>query len=78
MEHRGVHGRRNWKLLLLLFGASWALGGCGHVAVYQRGRLADPSMDPSDAKSAAFEHVYSVHEGAMGGNVSATSGCGCN
>ncbi len=56
----------------------FALTGCSHVAAYQRGRLAHPTMSADDASSAAAEHVYAVHEGAMGGSVGATSGCGCN
>lgn len=52
--------------------------GCGSVAVYERGKLAHFTMNPSDATSVGQEHVYAIHEGAMGGTVGATSGCGCN
>lgn len=54
------------------------LSGCADVHAYQRGRLASPTMDPSDAASMGQEHVQAVHEGATGGHVGATSGCGCN
>lgn len=53
-------------------------GGCAHVAAYERGKLAHPTMAPGDADSAAREHVYAIQEGAMGGSVGAASGCGCN
>lgn len=52
--------------------------GCAHVAAYERGKLAHPTMAPGDADSAAREHVYAIQEGAMGGSVGAASGCGCN
>jgi hypothetical protein len=51
--------------------------GCTHVAPYQRGRLAHPTM-ASDESSAAMAHVHAVHEGAVGGGFGAESGCGCN
>lgn len=65
-------------LLALLVPSALSLTACTHVAAYQRGRLAHPTMAADDASSAAAEHVYAVHEGAMGGSVGATSGCGCN
>lgn len=52
--------------------------GCGHVAAYQRGRLAHPTMQLGDMSNAAEAHVNAVHEGATGGAVGASSGCGCN
>jgi len=55
-----------------------ASSGCAHVAAYERGKLAHPTMAPGDADSAAREHVYAIQEGAMGGSVGAASGCGCN
>ncbi len=62
------------SLLLLLALTS----ACANVAPYQRGRLAHPTMSPDDAVSLGQEHVHSVQEGATGGNVGASSGCGCN
>jgi hypothetical protein len=50
---------------------------CSHVAPYERGRLAHPSMT-DDLVSPAAEHVYDVHEGATGGGSPTASGCGCN
>jgi hypothetical protein len=55
-----------------------ASSGCASVAAYERGKLAHPTMSPSDASSVAREHVYSIQEGAMGGSVGVASGCGCN
>ncbi|HEX4336579.1 MAG TPA: DUF4266 domain-containing protein [Polyangiaceae bacterium] len=52
--------------------------GCTTVAAYERGRLAHPTMSPSDASSVAREHVYAIQEGAMGGTLGVASGCGCN
>ena len=60
-----------------LFLASAA--ACTHVAPYERGRLAHPTMgDDAMFESAASEHVYAVHEGATGGGAIGSSGCGCN
>lgn len=50
---------------------------CTHVAPYERGRLAHPSMT-ADGHGAGESHVYAVHEGATGGGAVAESGCGCN
>jgi hypothetical protein len=52
--------------------------GCTHVAAYERGKLAHPTMNPADASSSAREHVYAIQEGAMGGSLGVASGCGCN
>jgi hypothetical protein len=55
-----------------------ALAGCTHVAPYERGKLAHPSMTSEDFDSAAAVHVRAVHEGATGGGPLYGSGCGCN
>ena len=71
---RRAHHRAAFAMgLVLLAGA-----GCAEVAVYERGRLAHPTMKPDEGASAGREHVYAIHEGAMGGHVGASSGCGCN
>jgi hypothetical protein len=59
-------------------GALLGAAGCANVAAYERGKLAHPTMKPGDASSVAREHVYAIQEGAMGGAVGASSGCGCN
>jgi hypothetical protein len=51
---------------------------CTHVAPYERGKLAHPTMTDGELDGPAAEHVYSVHEGATGGGSVAESGCGCN
>jgi hypothetical protein len=51
--------------------------GCTHVAPYDRGRLAQPSM-VNELETVASAHVHAVHEGAAGGGSVAESGCGCN
>lgn len=51
---------------------------CTHVAPYERGKLANPTMNDSVAAGPAAEHVYSVHEGATGGGSVGSAGCGCN
>lgn len=61
-------------LVLIPLGSS----ACANVAAYERGKLAHPTMSPSDATSAAREHVYAIQEGAMGGGLGVASGCGCN
>jgi len=64
----------------LLFVASlFALtAACTHVAPYERGKLAHPTMGDGMGDGPAAEHVYAVHEGAVGGGSVAESGCGCN
>jgi len=51
--------------------------GCAHVAAYDRGALANPTMT-AELEGAAAGHVHAVHEGAIGGGSVAESGCGCN
>jgi hypothetical protein len=52
--------------------------GCSHVAPYERGKIAHPTMAAGDMSSPGQSHVRSVLEGARGGTVGAESGCGCN
>jgi hypothetical protein len=55
-----------------------ALPSCARVAAHQRGRLAHPTMVSGVMSSKAGGHVYAIGEGAMGGQVGASAGCGCN
>lgn len=66
-------------LVALAFVAVAALGaaGCTHVAPYERGRLAHPTMTQG-GETAGAEHVHAVHEGAAGGGSLGQGGCGCN
>ena len=50
---------------------------CTHVAPYERGKLAHPTMT-GEYDGPASGHVHAVHEGATGGGALGESGCGCN
>ena len=63
---------------LLVALAAGSLSACHHVAAYERGHLAHPTMVSSDIAGVAESHVRSVQEGALGGGTGAESGCGCN
>ncbi len=53
--------------------------GCVHVAPYERGTLAHPTMSAEDPFTTPIaEHVQSVSEGATGGLSGGGGGCGCN
>jgi hypothetical protein len=54
------------------------VSGCSHVAPYERGTLAHPTMTPDDMGSGMDEHVRAVSEGATGGFGGGGGGCGCN
>lgn len=63
-----------FSLLLATLGIS----GCRHVQPWERSKLAHPTMTTASYTTAAEDHVYAVHEGAVGGGAAAESGCGCN
>jgi hypothetical protein len=65
-------------LLWALVCAGLPCSACQHVAPYQRERLAQRSMLEVQYAGAAELHVRAVHEGAIGGQLEAVSGCGCN
>lgn len=65
------------SLLLAAVTFSAALG-CTHVAPWQRGALAHPTMAAPEVAGPGEEHVYGVQEGAAGGGGAAAGGCGCN
>ena len=57
------------------------VGGCSHVAPYQREQLAKPTMDTAKREAQRnkfYAHVYDAREGAMGSSDNAGGGCGCN
>jgi hypothetical protein len=64
-----------WSCLGL---SALAASGCTHVAPYERERLAHPTMQMQELAGPAEAHVHAVHEGAIGGENGAASGCGCN
>jgi len=66
-----------WLLAALVL----VLGGCSHVAPYEREHLAKPVMDTGareQLRSRFYAHVYDAREGAMGATDTAGGGCGCN
>jgi hypothetical protein len=79
---RAVFGRSCERdgafLITLLVVLGTLVSACGHVAAYQREKLAHPTMLLGEMPNAAESHVNAVHEGATGGALGASSGCGCN
>jgi hypothetical protein len=69
---------RSLQLIITLAVVGATSASCTHVAPYERGKLAHPTMSNDVAASPAAEHVYAIHEGAMGGGSVGSSGCGCN
>jgi hypothetical protein len=67
-----------WWLRIAALAVAANLVACAHVPPYARERLAHPTMQMDDMSTAAEAHVHAVHEGAAGGSVAASSGCGCN
>jgi hypothetical protein len=68
-----MHARALFACVLLAFAGL----GCTHVAPYERGKLAHPTMT-EELEGPAAAHVLAVHEGATGGGSLSESGCGCN
>ena len=67
--------------LICVFGAlAAAFAGCTTVQPWERGNLADFTMQPDrDPLAAAMsEHVYFSREGSNGGRGVGGGGCGCN
>lgn len=54
------------------------LAGCTHVAPYERGMLAHPTMTSDEISIGLDAHVRAVSEGAAGGLGGGGGGCGCN
>ncbi|MGH7280630.1 MAG: DUF4266 domain-containing protein [Polyangiaceae bacterium] len=62
-----------------ILASAFASTGCVHVAPYQRGTLAHPTMTTEDTATGLDEHVRAVSEGAEGGGLGGGGGgCGCN
>ena len=65
--------------VLVLLPLAAASAGCVHVAPYERGTLAHPTMSADDPYTTALAaHVEDVSEGAIGGFAGGGGGCGCN
>jgi hypothetical protein len=58
--------------------AAALIAGCVHVAPYERGLLAHPTMTVDDVATSMEGHVHAVSEGASGGVSGGGGGCGCN
>ena len=67
------------KSIFLLTAMAW-ITGCENVKPWQRGILADESMNDerNRANLALNEHVFFSREAAYGGRGVAGGGCGCN
>ena len=67
-------------LVLLLVITVLLCNGCANVKPWQRGALADPTMQPERAplSSALSEHMWFSREAASGGRSVGGGGCGCN
>jgi len=72
-------------LVVALISAAGSLSGCATVSAvrvkpWERGLLADPTMDPNRDPLATemIEHVYFSREAAAGGRGVGGAGCGCN
>jgi hypothetical protein len=78
---RGTWSRAATRAVLgtMAVGALAAVTGCAHVAPYERGTLANPSMSAEDPYTTPIAtHVQSISEGATGGLSGGGGGCGCN
>jgi hypothetical protein len=70
---------KKMRAILIVVGVVGLLSSaCTHVAPYERGALAHPTMAAAALDGPAAGHVHAVHEGATGGGSVAESGCGCN
>ena len=73
--------RVTWRAAGALAAAlALSLGGCANVKPYERGKLADPIMNPNDAfsKQTLEQKLFSTREGSMGGGTGVGGGCGCS
>jgi hypothetical protein len=68
------------KIFLCIFEVMLVVlvAGCTHVAPYERGLLAHPTMTTDDDATSMEAHVHAVSEGASGGVSGGGGGCGCN
>jgi hypothetical protein len=63
---------------LLLVSSPFLNAACSEVPVYERGKLAHPTMTTADLTGPAEAHARAIHEGATGGSFEVGGGCGCN
>jgi hypothetical protein len=74
----GLWSRPVGRAAVTLCALTLASSACAHVAPYERERLAHRSMLETQYIGPAESHVRAVQEGAIGGQLEAVSGCGCN
>lgn len=80
---RGFHSAVRFRRLAVVavVAIAIAIGGCSHVAPYDREHLAHPAMDTAARErfEAKFHgHVYDAREAAGSSGDVAGGGCGCN
>ncbi len=65
---------------LFIIGCGILLWGCATVEPWERGALAQYSMEPDrdPLDTAMAEHVFYTREAAHGGSGLGGGGCGCN
>jgi hypothetical protein len=71
------------RTITVLLLSSLLCSACGvqpWVKPYERDRMADPimSFDRDPLSTGYLAHVYSIREGARGGEGGSGGGCGCN
>ncbi|HXX69531.1 MAG TPA: DUF4266 domain-containing protein [Polyangiaceae bacterium] len=69
---------RRLGTLAVVAGVALLATGCAHVAPYERGSLAHPTMTTDDTATGLQQHVRAISEGAAGGVSGGGGGCGCN
>ena len=66
-------------LLLALMATGSLLTGCVNVQPWERGNLADPTMNAGNPLGSSMsEHMWFSREAASGGRGVGGGGCGCN
>jgi hypothetical protein len=78
----GTHSWQRFAVLVLTLGVvAVACGsGCANVQPWQRGKLADYTMQPDrdPLGQGQMEHIWFSREQASGGRGVGGGGCGCN
>ncbi len=70
---------RHWVGFGLLLSALIAGSGCAVVPAYQRGYLADPTMERDPLEDRSIRKLHTAREAAGGGGGSASGGgCACS
>jgi Flp pilus assembly protein TadB len=69
---------RSLTLLLAIALTAFVSGCVGHVAAWEREKLAHPTMTVDELSNGLDGHVRAVSEGATGGVSGSGGGCGCN